>query len=246
MTGTELIDTPRLLRAIDATWPAAGIRRLGPWIIREGAGGGQRVSAASPAGAVRDGDIDAAEAAMRSLDQTPLFILSAEDAALDGWLAARGYAVVDPVNLYAAPVAQLAAEPVPRLAAFAIWPPLAIMRDIWAAAGIGPARVAVMERVQGPATGILARHRDQPAGAAFVAADAEVAMIHAIEVVPGHRRSGVGSHMLRLAAQWAQDQGCDTLSLAVTRANHAANVLYASLGMRVVGQYHYRKITLEA
>ncbi|RMD92849.1 MAG: GNAT family N-acetyltransferase [Alphaproteobacteria bacterium] len=234
-------DTRRLLAAIDATWPAASISRAGPWVIREGAGGGQRVSAASAAGPVREADIETAEKAMRALGQNPLFILAKADRALDGWLEARGYEVVDPVNLYAAPVEVIARQPFERMRAFAVWPLLAIMRDLWAAGGVGPERIAVMERAEGPATGILARTDDRPAGVAFAAIDREIAMIHAIHVAPELRRSGTASNIMRCAARWAQDRGAKYLALAVTRSNLAANGLYSSLGMKVVGNYHYRR-----
>ena len=44
----------------------------------------------------------------------------------------------------------------------------------------------------------------------------------------------------RPAACWAEAEGATTLALAVTTRNAAARALYASLGMAVVGQYHYR------
>jgi GNAT superfamily N-acetyltransferase len=241
VSEAALPDTRRLLAAIDATWPAARRLRVGPWLIREGAGGGQRVSAASPAAPVSGADIPDAEAAMRALGQTPLFILTTADSALDAALGGRGYEVVDPVNLYAAPVEELARQPLPPVRAFAIWPPLAIMRDLWAAGGVGAARIAVMERVRGPATGILARSNDRPAGVGFAAIDGEIAMIHALYVPSEHRRGGSATNMMRLAARWAQDRGAKYLALAVTRSNLAANALYTSLGMQVVGEYHYRK-----
>ena len=37
--------------AMQATWPPLVTKSLGPWLIRTGAGGGKRVSAASAAGA---------------------------------------------------------------------------------------------------------------------------------------------------------------------------------------------------
>ena len=40
--------TPATLQAaMDATWPAAAMHRAGPWMLRNGAGGGKRVSAAT-------------------------------------------------------------------------------------------------------------------------------------------------------------------------------------------------------
>jgi len=61
-----------------------------------------------------------------------------------------------------------------------------------------------------------------------------------LEVVPNLRRQGTARNILRVAAVWAQDQGAKTLCLAVTKANANACALYASLGMVVVGTYHYR------
>lgn len=233
-------DLPILFRVLEATWPAAATLRVGPWMIRDGQGGGQRVAATTAEEAVTDADIPQAEAAMTALGQPHLFMIRPGDTALDAMLDARGYRVKDPVALYLAPIANLTKTPVPRVSAFTIFPPLAIMADLWAAAGIGPARLAVMDRGQAPKTGILARNADQPAGAAFVAICENIAMIHAIEVAKPHRNQGVGANILRAAAHWAQDQGATHLTLAVTRANKRANSLYTSLGMTVVGHYHYR------
>lgn len=221
-----------LARVMEETWPAAAYRQVGPVLLREGAGGGKRVSAASV-----EGDITAADL------ESPLFVVRQGQDALDAALAARGYAVVDPVVAYAAPAAVLADPPPPYLSALPHWPPLAIARSIWAEEGIGPARVAVMERVQGPKTVVLARTDDHPVGAAFVAISGDVAMLHALEVRVAARRRGSANNILRCAAQWALDHGAMTLSLVVTEANAPARALYASLGMAVVGKYHYRQRT---
>lgn len=61
----------------DATWPAARCFEHGPWILREGQGGGKRVSAATARGAITGADIPTAEAAMREMDQRPLFMVRA-------------------------------------------------------------------------------------------------------------------------------------------------------------------------
>ena len=66
-------------------------------------------------------------------------------------------------------------------------------------------------------------------------------MLHALEVTPSQRRQGSAHNILRAAVAWAQANGADTLSLVVTVANDKARRLYASLGMAVVGQYHYRQ-----
>ena len=228
--------TPALLAEVmEATWPAARSWRFGPFTLRDGAGGGKRVSAASAEDPFTAQDLDAAIAAMAE----PLFLIRAGDETLDAALDARGWRIIDPVVAYAAPVAALAAK-LPGLTAFPHWPPLEIARALWAEGGIGPGRIAVMDRVTGPKVALLGRTGDRPAGVAFVACHGSEAMLHALEVRNSQRRQGLGRNLLHAAANWAADQGASRLSLVVTRQNAAARALYARLGMQVVGQYHYR------
>ncbi|WP_170571515.1 GNAT family N-acetyltransferase [Ruegeria atlantica] len=227
---------------VDGTWPAAGYDRLGPFQLRKGRGGGSRVSAASALGAVTDEDIDAAEAEMLAMGQKRIFCLRPGDEVLDEQLAARGYEVLDPVNIYACTVDHLTDLPIPRVTVFTTWEPLAIIREIWAQGGIGPERVAVMQRAKGPKIGLLLRGNDQPAGAGFVAVQDRVAMVHALEILPNHRRQGMGKWAMRAAAFWARENGAGTLSVICTKANEGANGLYRTLGMEIVGEYHYRQL----
>ena len=229
---------PDFAAAIEATWPALAVHRAGPWAVREGAGGGKRVSAASALGAWSPDDIALAEQTQRDLGQDRLFVIWPWDHALDAALAARGYAKIEPVVGYCAPISAFA--PPARMTSFPHWPPLQIACEIWAEGHISAARLAVMDRVLGPKTVILGRTADKPAGAAFVALHGTTAMIHALEVRPALRRRGAGREILAAAAHWAAQQGADRLALAVTQANGAARALYASLGMQPVGEYHYR------
>lgn len=229
-----------LYDVIDATWPAAATSQCGPFLIREGRGGGKRVSAATLQGTFDEADIGTAEEAMRALGQTPLFQIRDGDEALDAALEARGYAVIDPVTMYAAKAEDIATEVPPRTAAIQAWEPLQIMREIWAAGGIGEARIDVMFRAVEPKTGFVSRWQDKPAGASFCAMHEGVSMVHAVEILPFQRRQGVGRWLMRRAAYWTLDNGGHTLSVICTNDNAAANGLYASLGMAVVGQYHYR------
>lgn len=225
---------------LDATWPAAGMHRAGPWTIRDGQGGGSRVSAATAEGAVTPDMLRTAEQAMAALGQPAVVMVRDTGDALDLMLAAAGYVIRDPVLVYAAPVAGLAARDLPPRTAFHAWPPLAIQTEIWAAGGIGPARAAIMDRVQGPKVSLLGRLDDAPAGCAFVACLGGRCMLHALEVRPAHRRRGLARHLVIAAARWAAVQGAGELVLVVARANQPAQALYASLGLGVVGQYHYR------
>jgi len=229
-----------LAQVMDETWPPAAVQTVGPWRIRIGKDGGQRVSAASARGPVTGEDVAVAEAAMQATGQPSLFMIRETDAALDAELAARGYRLHDPVVAYAAPCADLAQSP-PPMTTFAHWPPMAIAVDLWAEGGIGPGRLAVMQRAAGAKTAILSRANDRASGVAFVAVSGNTAMLHALEITPAQRRQGSAQNILQAAALWAQNQGAFTLALMVTRANMPACRLCTSFGMHVVGQYHYRQ-----
>ncbi|MBY5935392.1 GNAT family N-acetyltransferase [Tateyamaria omphalii] len=223
--------------AIDGTWPAATITRAGPWTIRDGQGGGKRVSAATADEPTTD--LAQAEHAMRAVHQTPLFMVRQGEDALDHLLDQAGYTIVDPTNGYVAPVDTLTNIPIPRVTVFAIWEPLAIMEDIWAKGGIGPARVAIMHRAK-VKTAILARHRDKPAGTAFAAIHDGIAMVHAVEVLAHQRRQGVAQWIMRRAAVWAAEHGAHHIAVLTTASNGPANALYQGLGFRRTCGYHYR------
>lgn len=235
----SLPDVATLLRLRDATWPAAEVRHCGPVILRAGGGGGNRVSAASLTGAFTDADLDAAESDMRAMGQLRLFTLAQSEQALDAALAERGYGIRDATWIYAAPIDLIAANP-PPVTTFDVWPPLAVQADIWAEGGIGPARLAVMHRTAGPKTAILGRINDRPAGTVFVAVAEGCAMIHALEIAPRDRRQGLARNLTQACARWGQANGASWLTLLTTVSNAASNALYASLGMRIVGRYHYR------
>ncbi len=222
---------------LEATWPAAEIRRIGPWKLRRGDGGGKRVSAAT-----LDGDLDdpePAETAMRAWNQLPTFQVREGEVELDRALEERGLVCVDPTLILAAAVKDIPAES--RLdGAIFCDSLLNCMREIWDAGGIGPGRLAVMDRVAGPKTWILGRFGDRPVGCAFVAIHHQRAMLHALEVSPAARRHRLGYGMTCAAGRWAKAQGADRLSLAVTSGNVAARGLYSALGFAQVASYHYR------
>lgn len=228
----------RLIAALDATWPPAETAVRGGWRLRRGAGGGKRVSAATPEGAAPD--IAAAEAAMRAWDQPPLFRLTPGDRALDRALEGRGYRAIDPTLFYLAPVAALDDGRDETARVIRVSAPLAMLDEIWTAGGIGPGRRAVMARAPEPKMALMARLADRPAGVAFVGLDGDIAMLHAIEVLEGRRRGGGGELLMRGAASFAAEHGAGWLALAVTEANRPACALYEKLGMTRAGRYHYR------
>lgn len=231
--------TSDLFRALDETWPPARIIEHSPWLLRQGDGGGQRVSAATAKRSVKDTDIPRAEDGMRSLNQRPLFMLRPGEDGLDTALQNRGYEIVDPVAIYLMAVS----EPTPPrpTQTTAHWPATKDQREVWKNGGINSARVSVMERAIGRKTILALTTDDQPTGVAFLAMSGDIAMLHALEVSPSARRQGIGTDIMHAAVNWARDNDANWLSLMVTRANIAANTLYRGLGMGEVGHYHYRR-----
>ncbi|WP_375174380.1 GNAT family N-acetyltransferase [Pseudooceanicola sp.] len=236
-----MTDLAKIFDTLDATWPAAEKHRVGPLTLRQSDGGGKRVTAATADGPVQPEVVEIAEARMRDLGQTPLFSLRPGDEALDELLATRGYAVVDPTNVYACPVDMLARQDTDvEQATLAVWEPLAIQLDFWRQGGIGPDRIAVMDRSTCEKTALIGRHDNSPGGTAYVAIHEGIAMLHALEIIEPARRVGMGRSMTVQAAQWAEKHGATLFSCLCVAQNVAANGLYTKLGMENVGQYHYR------
>lgn len=234
-----LPDVHTLYRVIDSTWPAAEYIHSSPFTLRRGLGGGSRVNAATRTRSTTETEIIQAAHDMRALNQRPMFMIRQGDDQLDRQLDALGYVINDPVTLYVCPIADLRAK-LPHKTVFPVWPPLAAQHEIWTASGIHKPRLDVMFRANGPKTAILGRANDRPAGTVFVAMDGPIAMLHALEIHPDHRRLGLARYLTIGCANWAYDNGASHLSLVTTKANAAANALYTSLGMTVVGHYHYR------
>ena len=126
--------------------------------------------AAASASQRRDGrrpapnaDLAVAEAAMRARGQSPLFMIRAGDADARRGARGRGYATSTRSRPIPAPPRRR--SPDPPAARHRLrrsgrrWPSSA---EIWAEGGIGPARLAVMERVRGPQDRHPRPHRRPP------------------------------------------------------------------------------------
>ncbi|WP_113910596.1 GNAT family N-acetyltransferase [Roseovarius dicentrarchi] len=234
-------DARRLFRALEATWPAHAAHKLGPWLLREGRGGGKRVSAASAHAPATHADLAQAEGAMDSMGQPRCFMIRGGETGLDALLAQAGYEVIDPVTIYAAPLDALKMDTPAPTASFHLWEPLAIQHEIWHSGGIGPARIDVMYRAGGAKTALMGRRDGHVVATGFAAIDGATAMVHALEVLPGYRRQGVARALMLEAARWAIPLSAAHLAVACTATNSAATALYTSMGMRSACRYHYRQ-----
>lgn len=228
-----------LFDVIEATWPPFTTTDCGGVLLRDGQGGGKRVSAATAPDDIAEAGLDRAIEKM-GVSMDPLFQIAGGQDRLDRLLADRGFDIIDPVNVYLADVQAVAEEGPPPVSAFSTWPPLAMQTEVWEAAGVNASRRAVMARVQGPKSALLARTGNAPSGAAFVAIHDDTAMVHALEISTEYRRNSAGRNLMRRAAQWAASEGAAQIATLTLQDNMPANALFTSLGMRPVGQYHYR------
>ncbi|GLQ35549.1 N-acetyltransferase [Amylibacter marinus] len=219
-----------LFEAIDATWPAAQYLSHEGWLIRRGAGGGKRVSAATLQS--DDAQIDAAISAQTSMGQAPLFMIRPTDNALDCALAQRGFEIVDPVVLLAKSLGTT------RPTAHSCYPQCTPeMQAIWAAGGIDQPRIDVMQRAAGPKCFTYLTE----GAVAFSALHQGICMTHAVEVAPDARRQGLGRRIMQDIECWAQTMGAQRLMVLSVRENRGAMALYQSLNMRQISAYHYRR-----
>ena len=224
------MNSDALYAAIDVTWPSETVTPDGPWVHREAVGAGSRLNATTlelTSGGVPD-----------DIPDRPLFMVRGDQSALDTALENRGYAVKDPVTAYVINVEKIAQASGPTRV-FTGWPELAVMAEVWATGGIGPERIASMERVKTTKAGFLCRANDRAAGVAFAAIDGELAMLHALEVLAHARRTNVATDILKHAAYWAAENGARHLAVLVTTANTGANALYQNLGFEKAVGYHY-------
>ena len=135
--GADVQTDPKYYAVTEGTWPCYRSFCLGPVTLREGKGGGSRVSAATvEGGTATEAEIATAETAMREMGQDPLFMIRDGEDSLDAQLAARGYVVKDPVVLWTCPVDHLCDIDIPPVTAFCVWEPLAIQHEIWAQGGM--------------------------------------------------------------------------------------------------------------
>ncbi|MEM6438398.1 MAG: GNAT family N-acetyltransferase [Pseudomonadota bacterium] len=229
-----------LAEAMAVTWPPASVDDAAApgWRLRDGRGGGKRVSAATSLGGRDPAPV---AAAMRARGERPMIQVPGSDGEMNAALEAAGWAEVDATVLYVAPSAQMAALPLQTGLRFAMGTArLALLAEIWEAEGIGAARQAVMDRCAAPKAVLMARTDDVTAGAGFVAVHGRLALLHAVVVRPEARRRGAGRSRLAAAGRFGLDQGAGWTGLAVAAANAPARALYEAAGMTEAASYLYR------
>ncbi len=235
-----LKNSSSIFETIDLTWPAEEFHELPEWKLRKSLKGGKRVSAATVNGKSGIPDIQFVENTLAEWYQDKLFLIKAGENSLDEALKSRGYCIADPTNIWSISSEALSMHQIPPVTAFSIFPPLAIQREIWTANGIDSSRIEIMDRVKTPKTTIFGRINAKPAASAFVAVANKIAMVHALVVDHKYQRQSMGKFVMRKVGAWAHQQGAESVVVLCTKQNQSANNFYKTLGMQVIGEYHYR------
>lgn len=236
----KLTNRSTIFEVIDQTWPAEEFHDLSNWKLRKSLNGGKRVSAATSIETPDISDIEFAEDKMTSWRQEKLFMISPDQNNLDKALKNRGYRFIDPTNIWSISSKTLSLQQVPPVTAFSIYPPLAIQRELWMANGIDSSRMEIMGRVKTPKTTIFGRINAKPAASSFAAVAHKIAMVHALIVDRKCHRQGMGKFVMQKAGDWAYQMGAKNVVALCTKENQSANCFYKSLGMHLIGGYHYR------
>ena len=84
--------------------------------------------------------------------------------------------------------------------AFNIWEPLEMQKDIWEQGEIDRNRVVVIKRAECTKTRLLMLWDSHTAGTAYIGIHNEIAMLHALQILPSQRRKCVGAIAIRNAA----------------------------------------------
>ena len=251
----KLNNSSPIFEVIDLTWPAEEFHELSRWKLRKSLKGGKRVSAATSTETPAISDIVFAEDKMTSWRQEKLFMIRPDQKNLDEALKNRGYRFIDPTNIWSISSKTLSLQQVPPVTAFSIYPPLAIQRELWMGNGLDPSRMEIMDRVKTPKTTKI-KPSFSPAfskalnifvgieiispGFKIVSSFPSTAMVHALVVDLKCQRQGMGKFVMQKVGDWAYHMGAENVVALCTKENQSANCFYKSLGMHLIGGYHYR------
>ncbi|SDE45312.1 Acetyltransferase (GNAT) family protein [Glycomyces harbinensis] len=227
-----------LERALAATWPAPETADLGGWLLRYAEGYTRRANSAlaltAPEGGT-DAALAAVEAWYGERGARPLIATAGPvTKRLDQELAARGWEAEAETAVLVRPIGPVAygGEAVVRDA------PSARFLEL---AGRGRAEVAAKVLGSGPDRGYAEIRREgvlAARGRGAVAGD--LVAISGIGTLPGHRRQGLGTEVLRALEAWGAGVGARRAVLQVETGNEAALAMYRRLGYAERYRYHYR------
>ena len=76
----------------------------------------------------------------------------------------------------------------------------------------------------------IAQSRGEAIGYCIASIDNLAGEIDSIFIQEQHRRTGVGTELVNLALKWFENQGCETISVAIAEGNEASMDFYRRFG----------------
>lgn len=222
----------------------AGPRACGP--RRLAAPSGTRLQPAAnsalPSGKSRsDAQLQAVERFYAQRGLPARYLLSpAAPAGLDEVLAARGYALAEPVLVQTRTLADVASSdpavpPAPSDGWLRLW---AEAKDV-GAERLGVA-AAILERVAVPAAYAAVDLEGEPAAVGRAALDGDWVGIFSMATTPAVRRRGAARAVLGRLLTWGRAHGATAAYLQVHSRNEGAQRLYEGLGFATAYRYTFR------
>jgi ribosomal protein S18 acetylase RimI-like enzyme len=228
-------------------WPALEQCDEAGWLVRLAGGYTKRansITALQPCAPASEAQVALCEALYRERGLPPIFRLVEPLApeGLDDLLARRGYGVVEPSLVLAAPLSALGIAQ-PRH-------PLCIEHDIesWLAAYQAVSGSALPQAAHGRILAAIAgrvqlatiRQEGAPVACALAVAEGAYVGLYDLAVAPAWRRQGLGRALVMGLLRWGCDAGAAWAYLQVVEANAVARALYEGLGFQRLYGYWYR------
>ncbi len=245
--SADLTSLRRIEEAALNAWPAHRQMLYDGWLVRMAGGYTKRANSVTPLyeGALAIGEkVAACEALYRAAGLPPIFRLTPwAPPALDALLAERGYTLLDPTDVLAAPLGDCSLTGEGhgwRLAERDEW--LGVYgRLIGANDGAQAAHGRILAAIAGRAGyALLEPQPGQVAACALGVVEGALGGAFDVHVAAGQRRRGYGTALMAGLFAWARQQGAQTAYLQVMQSNLAAQRLYAKMGLARGYTYWYR------
>ncbi|MGA2442687.1 MAG: GNAT family N-acetyltransferase [Tepidisphaeraceae bacterium] len=241
--------------AADATWPAELSVPLGPWRLRATHGYSHRANSvrtvhpnpSESATANWPALISHAEVFYRRHGLPTIFHISPATipADLDQILAARGYAIEKPSQVWSADLAEViraAARPesigqiVLRDAPDEAWLQCALDESV------GPLEIRrqICRRIPTPRVFASVVDKTQTIATALAAVHSRIAWLYCVATIPAHQRRGHAMSLVHSLSQWSIANNAAAIYLQVMANNVPALALYARAAFVRRYEYHYR------
>lgn len=262
MTPVEQIERPaatahlcqRVEEASLNAWPAMQQLLLDGWLLRFAQGFTKRANSVVPlypgetcpqaqplADKVRFCENLYARERLKTIFR--LTSVGAEHAALDDFLASRGYRHQDATDV----LTRSLDEPLPRTGAQPQLCLLPIERwlDVYGELTGMPATAralhgAILRGIPLPCAYAVIGTAEAPLACGLAVLEQELVGLFDVVTHPGARRAGHGTELVEGLLTWARDNGARRAYLQMVSANQAARALYDRLGFATLYHYWYR------